>query len=85
MGVLGGLRPGVEPSEELRQILVNAVTSELGKPLKPGFVRFTTKLPKTRNSKVMRRLIKAAWLKKELGDVSSLEDPGALDAIRVAQ
>lgn len=85
LGVFAVLRPGVEPSEELRQILVDAVTSELGKPLKPGFVRFTTKLPKTRNSKVMRRLIKAAWLGNKLGDVSSLEDPGALDAIREAQ
>jgi acyl-coenzyme A synthetase/AMP-(fatty) acid ligase len=44
-------------------------------------VRFTTGLPKTRSNKVMRRTIRAVALGQEAGDLSGLEDAGALDAI----
>ena len=70
--------------EELRSRLNAAVMAELGKPLKPAFIRFARSLPKTRNAKVMRRLIQAVHLDAPLGDTSSLEDVGALDAIRDA-
>src|SRR5690606_9887716 len=76
------LAPGRAPSDDLRRELVERVTAELGKPLKPREIRFTTALPKTRNAKVMRRLIRAAYLGRDLGDTSSLEDPGTVDAIR---
>lgn len=84
LGVYCVLVDGVEATEELRARLVQAVTSELGKPLKPQFVLFTAKLPKTRNAKVMRRLIRAACLDTELGDITSLEDETSVDAIRNA-
>lgn len=71
--------------ENLRSDLVRHVVRELGKPLKPGALFFTTALPKTRNAKVMRRLIRAAHLEESLGDISSLEDLGTLDAIRNAR
>ena len=70
--------------EALRAELNTAVIAELGKPLKPAFVRFTRALPKTRNAKVMRRLIQAVHEGKALGDTSSLEHPSTLDAIREA-
>ena len=41
-------------------------------------------LPKTRNAKVMRRLIRAAYLGDDLGDTSNLEDPETVDAVREA-
>lgn len=78
------LNPGERPSEELRAALVERITSELGKPMKPREIRFTNALPKTRNAKVMRRVIKAAYLGTDPGDVSSLEDPRTIDAIRQA-
>ena len=64
----------------------------LGKTLKPEAVLFATALPKTRNAKVMRRLIRVAHLEVHdvtkgpapLGDISALENPEALDAIRKA-
>lgn len=71
--------------EAFRDRLAAAVMAELGKPLKPSFIRFARQLPKTRNAKVMRRLIQAVHLGKDLGDTSSLEDPAALDAIREAR
>ncbi len=78
------LAPGVRPSEALRTELMALVTGELGKPLKPKAILFAAALPKTRNAKVMRRLIRAAHLGDTLGDVSSLEDAGTVEAIKKA-
>ncbi len=75
---------GSKPTVALRIELSECVASELGKPLKPQRVLFTTALPKTRNAKVMRRVIRAVYLGDAPGDVSSLEDPRTVDAIRHA-
>ncbi|MFT5143229.1 MAG: acetyl-CoA synthetase [Rhodothermales bacterium] len=78
------LSPGQAPSETLRAELLNRLTAELGKPLKPKNIFFTTSLPKTRNSKVMRRVIRASHLGLDPGDISGLEDPGTIEAIRLS-
>ncbi len=78
------LAAGHEPDEALRAGLVARLVDALGKPLKPREVRFATALPKTRNAKVMRRLIRAAYLGDALGDTSSLEVPETVDAVRNA-
>jgi acetyl-CoA synthetase len=79
------LRPGYSGGDALRKELIDLVTRELGKPLRPRDIRFATALPKTRSAKVMHRLIRAAFLDQPLGDLTSLEDPQSLDAIRHAQ
>ncbi len=73
--------PGFEPDEKLAEEIKEAVAKALGKPLKPERVHFVPDLPKTRNAKVMRRLIKAAYLGENTGDTSALENPEALKAI----
>ncbi|HYE94887.1 MAG TPA: AMP-binding protein, partial [Rubricoccaceae bacterium] len=73
--------PGIEPDEAMRADLVNGLVEALGKPLKPRGVFFVDALPKTRNAKVMRRVIRAAHLGEPLGDVTSLENPATVDAI----
>lgn len=78
------LADGHEPGEELRADLVGRIVDALGKPLKPREVKFATALPKTRNAKVMRRLIRAAYLDLDLGDTSSLEVPETVNAVREA-
>ena len=78
------LAEGRQPDEALRQALTDRVADELGKPLRPRDVRFAKALPKTRNAKVMRRLIRAAYLGTDIGDASALEDPAAIEAIRSA-
>ncbi|MCL6648691.1 MAG: acetate--CoA ligase [Chloroflexi bacterium] len=81
--VFAVLKPGSEPSAELEREVQETVTSQLGKPLRPERVFFVNDLPKTRNAKVLRRLVRAVYLGKEdLGDLSSLENPAALDEIR---
>ena len=60
------------------------LVEQLGKPLKPREIKFVAALPRTRNAKIMHRIIRAAYLGSDPGDVSSLEDPAAVDAIRNA-
>ncbi|HRK91361.1 MAG TPA: AMP-binding protein [Anaerolineales bacterium] len=76
--------PGVERSDALRQELNGMVVAEMGKPLAPKAILFVSDLPKTRNAKVMRRMIRAAYLGLDLGDTSSLVNPAAVEEIRKA-
>ena len=76
------LRPGHAPNGELSARLTALVIDRLGKPLKPKAIEFVRDLPKTRNAKVMRRVIRAAYLGDSPGDLSSLENPQAVDDIR---
>ena len=75
-------REGVTPGEELRKELVEAVVLQLGRVDRPERVLFVTDLPRTRSAKILRRLVRARYLgEKDLGDLSSLQNPGALEAI----
>jgi acetyl-CoA synthetase len=78
------LQPEVEGSDALRQELVGRVAAELGKPLRPREIKFVRDLPKTRNAKVMRRMIRSAYLDQDPGDTSSLENPAAVEEIHRA-
>jgi acetyl-CoA synthetase len=75
------LQPGFPPTAALRAELRALVVREMGKPLAPQAVRFVTDIPKTRNAKVMRRVIRAAYLGEVPGDVSALVNPGAVEEI----
>lgn len=76
------LKPEYKPSKELKEEIKETVAKELGKTMKPEDVKFVRQLPKTRSAKILRRFIKAAWLGQEISDLSSLENPSALDEIR---
>jgi acetyl-CoA synthetase len=78
------LAPGYSPSEALREKLTTVVSDALGKAFKPAGIRFVASLPKTRSAKVLRRAIRATALGVDPGDLSSLEDPASIDAIRSA-
>ena len=79
------LGPQDSPSEALRAELKELVAASLGKPLAPREILFVSDLPKTRNAKVMRRMIRAAYLGEEPGDTSSLVNPEAVEEIRRAR
>jgi len=68
---------GPDLEEELKEL----VARELGKPLRPSVVKRVSGVPKTRNGKIMRRLVRAAWLGEPQGDVTALEDPALLEEI----
>jgi len=79
------LEPGVEESEALREELRAHVGEELGKPFRPREVLFVDRFPKTQSGKIVRRLIQSLYEGEELGDLSSIEDPDALEEIEAAR
>lgn len=81
---------GFEPSEELRQELVQLVRREIGPIARPDVIQWAPGLPKTRSGKIMRRILRkiAADEVNDLGDTSTLADPSVVDDLvrnRVAQ
>ncbi|HEU0176498.1 MAG TPA: AMP-binding protein [Blastocatellia bacterium] len=78
------LTPGADGDARLEEELRERVAAELGKPLRPEKIYFVESLPKTRNAKVMRRVIRAAFLGEDPGDMTALENPAAVEAIRQA-
>ena len=78
------LLPGYEASRELAASVADAVAGNLGRAFKPDRIFFVEALPKTRSAKILRRAIRARALGQEAGDLSSLENPDALEAIGAA-
>jgi acetyl-CoA synthetase len=79
------LRPGFEPGDELRAEVSRAVTAVLGKAFAPARIGFVTGLPKTRSAKIVRRAVRATALGADVGDTSSIEDPGVLAQVAAAR
>lgn len=76
------LRPDVVPSEDLAAEVRATIAGELGKAFAPSEIRFVEELPKTRSAKILRRAVRATVLGDDPGDMSSLENPSALEAIK---
>jgi acetyl-CoA synthetase len=64
--------------------LAERVAGELGRPFKPSRVVLVEALPKTRSAKILRRAVRAVAVGEDPGDMSSAENPQALDGIRAA-
>jgi len=78
------LAPRHDAHDALRDELTALVKDRLGASFAPSAILFTRALPKTRSAKVLRRAIRAVATGAPPGDLSGLEDPGALDAIAAA-
>jgi acetyl-CoA synthetase len=72
------LVPGATVSEDE---IAGAVSHELGKAFAPERVTFVSALPKTRSAKIVRRAVRARALGLDAGDLSTLENPEALEEI----
>ena len=79
--VLVVLRPGVTPDDDLSREIAERIVRDLGKPLRPAAVIAVPELPRTRSGKIMRRVARAAYLGSDPGDLSALENAGAVTAI----
>ena len=75
------LEEGYEESESLREELRAQVGEELGKPFRPREVLFVDEFPKTQSGKIVRRIIQGVYTGERLGDLSSIENPDAIDEI----
>ena len=78
------LRRGETADDELLAAIGRRVVEDLGKTLRPEAVVVVPALPKTRSGKIMRRVVRAAWLGLDPGDLSALDDPATLEPIRRA-
>ena len=76
------IRAGESDDADLRGAISRRVVEDLGKTLKPEAVVVVPALPKTRSGKIMRRVVRAAWLGLDPGDLSALDDPTTIEAIR---
>lgn len=76
------LRPTVRADRGLEEALADHVASRLGRPLRPERVHVVQALPKTRNAKIVRRVLGRVYRGEAPGDVSTLENPEVLDEIR---
>ena len=79
------LEPGIEENDDLREELTAQVGEELGKPFRPREVLFVDEFPKTQSGKIIRRAIQATYTGEDLGDMSSIENPGALEKLEDAR
>ncbi|WP_247728923.1 AMP-binding protein [Halovivax limisalsi] len=79
------LEDGESESEALREELREQVGEEHGKPFRPREILFVDEFPKTQSGKIIRRAIEATYTGEDLGDLSSIENPGALDALEAAR
>ena len=75
---------GGADGQDLAGDLAELVASELGRPFKPSRVVVVEALPKTRSAKILRRAVRAVAVGEDPGDMSSAENPQALDSIRAA-
>jgi acetyl-CoA synthetase len=80
--VLCVLRPGVGDGAATRAAIADSIVGDLGKPLRPREIAVVPALPKTRSGKIMRRVVRAAWLGLDPGDLSALDDPATVERIR---
>jgi acetyl-CoA synthetase len=75
------LRPGLEGSEEIDQSIRDTVRRELGPIAVIGSIEFVALLPKTRSGKIMRRVLRSVVRNENPGDVSTIEEPGAVASV----
>ena len=70
-----------------RQDILQTVTRVIGAIAKPDKIQFVTGLPKTRSGKIMRRILRkiAEGQTENLGDTSTLLDPGVVDEIKIGK
>jgi len=77
------LKAGHQPSDALRQELIDLCTKEVGPIAKPDFIQWAPGLPKTRSGKIMRRILRKIACNEldNLGDTSTLADPSVVDEL----
>jgi acetyl-CoA synthetase len=79
--VLCVLKGTTAATPELAEEIRMTVGRQLGAALRPARVHLLQELPRTRNAKIMRRVIRAAYLGLPPGDITALENPAAVDQV----
>ena len=77
------LRTGQKVTDSTKDEIIKKVRSYIGPHASPGKIQFTDGLPKTRSGKIMRRILRSIACDEidDLGDISTLADPGVVDSL----
>lgn len=75
------LKEGYNPSPKLKHLLREHVRKEIGPVASPAYIGFVEDLPKTRSGKIMRRVIKAKVKGEDVGDITTLANPEAVEGL----
>jgi acetyl-CoA synthetase len=77
------LKHGIEPTEELKKILIQWVGTEIAPTARPDLLQWAPHLPKTRSGKIMRRILRKIAENQidQLGDTSTLSDPSVVQVL----
>ena len=67
---------------QLEGAIMKRVDGDLGAVARPARVRFVAALPKTRSGKLLRRAIQAVCEGRDAGDLTTMDDPAALQQIK---
>ncbi len=75
------LKSGIQPNDQLKKELIQLIKDEIGPHAIIGTIQWAKDLPKTRSGKIMRRLLRKIACNEltDLGDTSTLADPGVVD------
>jgi len=76
------LKPGYKPNSQLKEEIRSLIVKAMGRAFMPEDIVFVPDLPKNRAGKIMRRMVKAVMIGRELEDLSIVENPEALDEIK---
>ncbi|MBT9596209.1 MAG: propionate--CoA ligase [Vitreoscilla sp.] len=77
-----GLAASPADALKLEGAIMKVVDEQLGAVARPARVRFLSVLPKTRSGKLLRRAIQAVCEGRDPGDLTTMEDPGALQQVK---
>jgi acetyl-CoA synthetase len=72
----------VEANCDLADALASALIEAMGASYRPETILFVDDLPRTRNLKIMRRVLRAVFENRDPGDLSALANPEAVDRLR---
>jgi acetyl-CoA synthetase len=76
-------RPGITATETIIDEMIKLVAHKLGSTMKPEIVHIVQALPKTRSGKIVRSTIRRKYLGEPVGDLSSVDNPEAIDSLPV--
>ncbi len=74
--------PGVDVARGVADELSSAIVSGMGASYRPERIVFVDDLPRTRNLKIMRRVLRAVFENRDPGDLSALANPEAVERLR---
>ncbi|MEW5953693.1 MAG: acetate--CoA ligase [Bacillota bacterium] len=75
------LKQGFEPTEEMKNELIVHIRKTMGAIVVMKDIQFVNTLPKTRSGKIMRRVMKAVWSGKDVGDLSTIEEEASISEV----